>query len=157
MARSPSGVAIGVSGAAHLVQGSPTSHVPAAVGSWHCVNPLPSFTVQQSWPGEQHTSAQQNPPEHAPASIPHGGIAHMPLLQNGSGPGPTHDRPHAPQLLMSFASLTHVPPQQLSRQPHSASVVQPPPVPDDETLDDVVVVELLEDVVRVAVVDDVPP
>jgi hypothetical protein len=83
------------------------------------------------------------------------------LLQNGSGPGPTHDRPHAPQLLMSFASLTHRPSQQLSRQPHSASVVQPPPVPDDETLDDaldeVVVVELLEDVVRVAVLDDVPP
>jgi hypothetical protein len=151
MARSPSGVAIGVSGDAHRVHGSPMSHVPASDGSWHCVNPLPSFTVQQSWPGEQHASAQQKKDPQDAASSSQGGIEQSPPLQYGSGPGPTHDRPHAPQLSMSFASFTQIPPQQFSKQPHSASVVQPPPVPDelleDELDDEAAVEDVPEDVV----------
>jgi hypothetical protein len=101
-----------------------------------------------------------DPPVHAPASIPHGGIEQWPLSQYGFGPGPTQDSPHAPQLLMSFASLTHVPPQQLNRQPHSASVVQPPPVPEEELLDDdELEAEVLDELVaeELVVVGSAPP
>jgi hypothetical protein len=44
---------------------------------------------------------------------------------------------------MSFASFTHRPPQQLSPHSHWASVVQPPPVPDDGLVDDELEEELL--------------
>jgi hypothetical protein len=71
----------------------------------------------------------------------------MPWLQYGSGPGQA--LLHAPQLKMSFASFTHWPPQQLKRQPQSASVVQPPPVPD-ELLEE-------EDVLVATMVLDVAP
>jgi hypothetical protein len=149
------------------VQGAPTAQVPAGVGSWQRVIVTASFTAQQSWPGAQHSCAQQNPSAQAPASIAHGTGEHMPLLQNGLGPGPTHDRPHAPQLLMSFASLTHVPPQQLSPHAHWAPVAHPPPAPEDALLEDepfedelleaVVVTEVLEEVVLVVLLADAPP
>jgi hypothetical protein len=116
--------------------------------------------VQQSCPGEQHASAQQKPPAHAPASISHGGLVHVPWSQYRFGPASRHESPHAPQLLMSFASLTHVPAQQLSPQLQSASVVQPLPAPDelleDEALD-AVAVKLLEALVLAAVLGAAPP
>jgi hypothetical protein len=58
--------------------------------------------------------------------------------------------PQPPQFKMSFAGLTHRPPQQLMRQSHWASLAQPPPVPE-EVLVVVLVVEVV--VVEVVVVE----
>jgi hypothetical protein len=133
-------VAIGVSGDVHSVQGSPMSQVPASLGPWHLRNVCAMLIWQQSCPGAQHTEPQHAAPQ---SLMPHGGVEHLPNPQKGCGPAQTV--PHAPQLLMSFASLTQRPLQQFRRQPHWESVVQPPPVPDDELLDDVTA-ELLDDV-----------
>jgi hypothetical protein len=56
-----------------------------------------------------------------------GALSHLPLLQNGPGPGQTV--PHAPQLLMSLPVLMHSAPQHLNPQlvPHVA-----PPAPAAE-------------------------
>lgn len=60
-------------------------------------------TTQQSCPAMQQLVPQQNSALlHCPPL--HGGVPHVPLLQNGFTP--VHGTPHPPQLWMSLFSLT---------------------------------------------------
>jgi hypothetical protein len=63
--------------------------------------------------------------------------------------------PQPPQFRTSFAWLTHRPPQQLSKHPHSASVVQPPPVPEELVLVELLLVVVV--LVAMTVVVERPP
>lgn len=112
MGRSPCGVAMGVSGDAQTHAGQPLSQVPViGSGAWHLISEGPWFTSQQIWPAVQHCPPQQKSvPEQMPPL--HGGVPHVPLLQNGWAPG--HLLPHVPQLRMSFWWFTHTLPQQAS-------------------------------------------
>jgi len=123
MARSPRGVAIGVSGAVQTHCAQPSGQVPLSVAGKQAVRDAPAFTLQQSSPSLQHEVSQQVA---VPAQVTpwQGGDSHFPPLQNGAGPEQT--LPHAPQLLMSLLVLTHSVLQQVKPQlgPHV-----PPPVP----------------------------
>src|SRR6478609_11097840 len=125
MARSPLGVAMGVLGAVHTHCPQPRGQVPLSVGAMQAVRDAPAFTVQQSSPGLQHSVSQQVA---VPVQVTpwQGAWSHVPLLQNGPGPGQT--LPHVPQLLMSLPVLTHSGPQHLKLQ--LAPQVGPAPAPE---------------------------
>src|SRR6185369_2020782 len=117
IARSPLGVAIGVSGAVQTHCAQPSGQVPLSVAGKQAVRDAPAFTLQQSSPSLQHSASQQVV---VPAQVTawQGGDSHFPLLQNGVGPEQTLS--HSPQLLMSLLVLTHSAPQQVKPQlgPH---------------------------------------
>src|SRR3954469_14579777 len=121
MARSPLGVAIGVLGEVHTHCAQPSGQVPLSVAGVQAVREAPAFTLQQSSPAVQHSASQQVV---APAHVTpwQGALSHLPLLQNGPGPGQTV--PQAPQLLMSLPVLMHSGPQHL--KPQLAPQVAPP-------------------------------
>ena len=77
MGRSPSGVAMGVSGEAQTHAGQPAGQLPVAVGVtqigyWACA---PPYASQQSWSGAQHCM-----PQHAPLVqvVAHAGVPQVP-------------------------------------------------------------------------------
>jgi hypothetical protein len=60
MRRSPSGVAIGVSGELHRHRAHPVGHVPFSFGGWHEVDsPTGPGIVQHSSPALQQLAPQQ--------------------------------------------------------------------------------------------------
>src|SRR6188768_2184636 len=124
MARSPLGVAMGVSGAVHTHCAQPRGQVPLSVAGVQAVRDAPAFTLQQSSPDLQHSVSQQVA---VPVQVTpwQGACSHFPLLQNGPGPGQTV--PHVPQLLMSLPVLTHSGPQHL--KPQLLPQVGPAPAP----------------------------
>jgi hypothetical protein len=67
-----------------------------------------TWTLQQSMPGMQHSTLQQNSPAAQAICMLQtaSGSVQIPLSQNGWAP--VHCLPHVPQLLMSFCSLTQV-------------------------------------------------
>jgi len=95
------------------------------VAGVQAVRDAPAFTLQQSSPDWQHSLSQQ-------VAVPlqvtpwQGACSHLPLLQNGAGPGQTV--PHVPQLWMSLPVLMHSGPQHL--KPQLLPQVGPPPAPE---------------------------
>lgn len=95
--------------------------MPLSVAGVHAVRETPAFTLQHRSPPLQHSASQQVVvPGHVTPW--QGAFSHLPLLQNGPGPGQTV--PQAPQLLMSLPVLTHSGPQHL--KPQLAPHVEPP-------------------------------
>jgi hypothetical protein len=103
MARSPVGVAMGVSGDVHLQSGAqPIGQVAVSLGSVQrapvSIGPCGS---QQSWPEVQHAVPQQAP---ASSHVASQGLAtHSPFVQYWSSP---QARPQRPQLTRSLAKFT---------------------------------------------------
>src|SRR5450631_3184631 len=104
---------MGVFGAVHTHCAQPSGQVPMSVAAVQAVREAPAFTLQHSSPALQHSDSQQVvvPVQVTPWQ---GALSHLPLLQNGPGPGQTV--PHAPQLLMSLPVLMHSAPQHLNPQ-----------------------------------------
>ena len=121
MGCSPLGVAMSVFGAVHTHWAQPSGQVPLSVAGVQAVQEAPAFTLQHSSPALQHSASQQVV---VPAHVTpwQGALSHLPLLQNGPGPGQTV--PQAPQLLMSLPVLVHSGPQHL--KPQLAPHVEPP-------------------------------
>lgn len=125
MGRSPSGVATGVSGDAHLQSGAhPTGQVPFT-GARHA-GPLSMgpCTSQQSSP-----LSQQSFPQHCPEPphvAPHGGATQSPPPQYVPG---SHAFPHRPQFNGSFCRFAQRPSQQSRAVPHAGLHDVPPPLP----------------------------
>src|SRR5690349_12498681 len=100
MARSPFGVAIGVSGETQGQVGQPAGQL-SLTGAVQRGGPSgPPGTTQQSSPGLQHSSLQHcsSCPQLVPA--PHSGAPHVPSSQNGKAP--LHSLPQVPQFLTSL-------------------------------------------------------
>src|SRR5262249_1382269 len=131
--RSPCGVAMGVSGDAHLHNGQPTGQVPLT--GWVHAGPMVigPGTTQQSSPCMQHVEAQQSPVAPQLWGVVQGAMPHLPWSQSGSGPWQTV--PQVPQFLMSLPGFTQVLPQQMNG---AAQLLALQPV-DPELLDVVVV------------------
>jgi hypothetical protein len=123
--RSPSGVAIGVSGEAQMHKGAqPSGQVPCSFGSLQCgpcsMGPCGS---QQSWLPEQHSPPQQLSP--LLQVVSQGGVMQAPFVQYSPN---AQGLPHDPQFCGSFCRLTQCSSQQLraSPQPVRQELAEPP-------------------------------
>jgi hypothetical protein len=109
MGASPAGVAMGVSGSAHLAVGLCFGQVPftgATHVTYHATAPSSS---QHTCPAAQHMVPQQPPPTQPPEG--QGARAQLPFMQMSGALNDSQLVLHVPQLYGSFARSTQVAPQ----------------------------------------------